>query len=282
MSYIGAPRSNTAMFITKKIESKLEALYSVENCLVFAENGIEPSAELLRKHVFHFSDNPSLEYAHFARRFGEEREKEERRLKYIQHPEGYLVSESAEIGENAYIEPNCVIGHGVKIGKNAKILYGSVIRHSEIGDDFLCNEYAVIGSNGFTLTRDEKGNILRIPTLGRVVIGDYVEVGVHNNISCGSSGDTVLENYVKLDAMVHIGHDVHIHENTEIAAGTIFGGFAEVGEKVFMGINSTVRNRIQIGNECTVGMGAAVMKSVGDNITVGGYPARPLPTTPIK
>ena len=229
-SYIGAPRSNTAMFISRKAEYLLPALFEVENCLVFAETGIHIDENLLNKHAFVISKNPQLEYARFADYFAKEREKEERTLNCTLHPKGYYLYDNVKIGSDAYIEPGCVIGPDVRIGARAKILSGTVIRRSDIGDDFVANENSVVGANGFTMAEDEEGNKLRIPTLGRVIIGNNVEVGSHNNISCGSGGCTILEDNVKLDSLIHIGHDVHLHRNVEITAGVTVGGFAEIGE----------------------------------------------------
>ena len=273
-SYIGAPKPNTAMFISKKVEHLLNHLDGLCNCLVFAETGTEVSEELLNKHAFVFSDKPQLDYARFATQFAEERFKEERKLKFNLTAGGYYVSEDVVIPEDAYIEPNCVIGPDVMIGKNARILVGSRICHTTLGNDFIANEYAVVGSNGFTMTEDENGHKIRIPTLGRVVIGSSVEVGAHDNISCGSGGDTVIEDCVKLDALVHIGHDVHIYKDVEITAGGIIGGFVQIRKKAYVGINAVLRNRIEIGESALIGMGATVTKSVDANVTVVGNPAK--------
>lgn len=277
MSYIGAPRSNTAMFITRKVEHLLSALEPVNECLVFAEDGIAVPEKLLNNHAFHFSAKPQQAYAKFAEKFAEERFIEERKLKFNLMPGGYYVSEDVTIPDDAYIEPGCVIGPDVEMGKNARILAGTIIKHTSIGDNFFSNQYAVIGSNGFTMAEDENGNKLRIPTLGKVIIGSNVEIGVHDNISCGSGGDTVIEDYVKIDALVHIGHDNHLCKNVEVAAGTILGGFVTIGKNTFMGINSTVRNRINIGDSAFVSMSSAVMKEVGAETSVLGNPARVLP-----
>lgn len=274
MSYIGAPKSNTAMFITKKVEYLLVSLESVSECLVFAENGMCVSNELKEKHAFYFSEKPQLDYARFANEFAEERFREERQYKYVLMNDGYYISNDVAIPEDAYIEPGCVIGPDVRIGKNARILAGTVIKHTSIGDNFFSNEYAVIGANGFTMAEDEDGNKFRIPTLGKVIIGNNVEIGAHDNISGGSGGDTVIEDNVKIDALVHLGHDVHLQKNVEITAGAIIGGFNNLGEHVFIGINAVTRNRINIGERAVIGMGATVTKSVEADTTVAGNPAR--------
>lgn len=274
MSYVGSPRCNTAMFITKKVERLISALDSVRECLIFAENGISVPDHILEKHSFQFSERPQSAYAEFAKQFELERFEEEKRIKIILTQGGYYKSESAIISDDAYIEPGCFIGHDVIIGKRAHIKTGTVIRYSTIGDDFLSNEYAVIGANGFTMSEDEYGNKLRIPTLGRVIIGNNVEIGAHDNISCGSGGDTIIEDYVKIDALVHIGHDAHLRKNVEITAGGIIGGFDDLGDHAYVGINAVLRNRINIGDNAIIGMGSTVTKSVPENTTVAGNPAK--------
>ena len=137
-----------------------------------------------------------------------------------------------------------------------------------------CNAHAVIGSPGFTMCEDESGNKMRIPSLGKVVIGDFVEVGVGDNISVGSGGDTVIEDYVKLDVLIHVGHDVYMKKNAELTAGAIVGGFDQIGERAYCGLNAAIRNRVTVGDDSFIGMGAVVTKSVEPGITVAGNPAR--------
>lgn len=275
MSYIGAPRSNTAMFITKKVGHLLSALEAVSECLIFAEEGIIVPGYLEKAHAFLYSTKPQLSYARFAMQFAEERYKEEKELQFSLKPEGYYVSSDVDIPSDAYIEPGCVIGPDVTIGRNAQILAGAVIRRATIGDDFIANEYAIIGANGFTMVEDEDGNKTRIPTLGRVVIGNNVEIGSQNNVSCGSGGDTVLEDNVKLDSLIHIGHDVHLHRNVEVTAGVTFGGFVDAGEGAYIGVGSVLRNRINLGDHSFIGMGSNVTKSVEAGMVVAGNPAKP-------
>lgn len=275
-SYAGSPKSNTMMFITKKVGHLVDALENVDECLVFLENGIEVSNALKERHCFVFSDNPQLEYARFATQFAEQKMAQEAELGYELTAGHYYIGKGCVIGKNAYIEPGVLIGHGVVIGDNAVILAGSVIKNAVIGDNFLCNERAVVGAFGFTMAEDEAGNKYRIPSLGRVVIGNNVEVGACCNVAMGSCGDTVFEDYVKLDALIHIAHDVHLCKNVEITAGAVLGGFANLGVKSYLGLNSTIKNRIDLGSHCIIGMGAAVIRPVEDNCTVAGNPARPL------
>jgi len=275
-SYIGKPRDNTVMFIMKKIESQLSCLKDVYQCLVFHEEGMQIPEDLTVRHCFVSAANPQMEYARYVIALNEHRQKADRQMKYRLTDGGFYLGEDVSIGENAYIEPGCVIGHHVRIGKNAVILANTVIKNATIGDDFYVNENTAIGVNGFTMAKDEEGNVFRVPTMGKVVIGNHVEVGVLNNISCGSAGDTELHDHVKLDALVHIPHDIVIEENVEVPAGAIFGGFVHIESGVFVGVNSSVRNRVRIGKNAIIGMGAVVTKSVEPGAVVIGNPAKPM------
>lgn len=274
VSYGGAPRSHTALYITAKVANLLAGLYEVENCVVFVQTGMEIPKPLQAKHFFVFSDLPQLAYARLADEFSQQREQRERGLRYEFRQPGYSISETARIGDDAYIEPGVVIGHDVVIGDRARILAGAIIKHAIIGDDFTCNEGAVVGTYSFTMADDEAGNKYRIPALGLVRIGDHVEIGANNNVACGSCSDTVLEDYVKLDALVHVGHDVHLCKDVEITAGATIAGFVTVGEHAYFGVNSCFRNRISIGENAIIGMGSTVTKSVDAGVTVAGNPAR--------
>ncbi len=273
-SYKGNPKCNTAMFITKKVERLLGNLSGVQECLVFAEDGIIVPSALEVNNCFVMTQSPQLDYARFANELAQIRTDRDKALRYQLTEQGYYLSETAQVGENAYIEPGRIIGHDVILGKNATILAGTVIKNAVSGDNFLANEKAVIGAKGFTMAEDESGNKMRIATLGKVLIGNRVEVGALDNISCGSGGDTVLEDNVKVDALVHIGHDVHLGKDTEITAGSIIGGFVETGLHAYIGINACIRNRIQLGEGCVVGMGSTVTKTVEAGVTVAGNPAR--------
>ena len=273
-SYVGRPVSNTFMFVSKKIENQMINLKRINNCLIFVENGTNYDVNLKKYNCIIETDNPQLEYTKFAQLFDAEKNKINALRKYTSI-NGYFCGENVVIGENTIIEPGCLIDHDVKIGNNCRICSKTIIRNAIIGNNVLVNENALIGSNGFNMAEDENGNKIRIPTLGKVIISDNCEIGAFNNISCGSGGNTFLDEFVKLDALVHIGHDVQLSRNVEITAGSIIGGFVEISEGAYVGINSVLRNRINVGKKAFVGMGAVVTKSVEDGITVVGNPAKP-------
>ncbi|MCI8681491.1 MAG: hypothetical protein HFH50_00605 [Lachnospiraceae bacterium] len=273
-SYAGMPRNNTIMYVTRKVEHLISNLEGHQECLCFLEKSIFVPDSIKKWNGCVFCENPQLEYARFAAVLAEQIQYEEKRWKYTLTDEGYYIGNNVVIGNNSYIEPGVVIGHNVSIGDNATILSGAVVKHAVIGKDFLCNENAVIGNYSFTMAEDENGNKYRIPALGRVIIGNGVEIGACNDVAIGACGDTILEDFVKLDGLVHIGHEAHLCKNTEITAGAIVAGFVEMKEHSYLGINSSIRNRIKLGENCIIGMGAVVTKDVVEGSTVAGNPAR--------
>lgn len=274
VSYAGNPIDGTALYIGKKVEYLIDRLFGHKNCLIFIEDSILIPNDIDEFNLFVKCKNPQLEFAKFAKRISQLRDTYYREKKYVLTKDGYYIGENVVIGDNAYIEPNVFISHDVKIGKNAYIKSGTCIRCAIIGDNFIGCENSTIGTSGFTMVKDEFGNNIRIPTLGCVVIGDNVEVGALSNISCGSAGNTIIENNVKIDSLVHIGHDAIIHDNVEIAAGAIIGGYSEIGKGSFFGVNSSIKNRKSVGEDSYVGMSAAITQDFDNNNVLVGVPAR--------
>ena len=275
VSYIGNPKPNTAMYVAKKVEKLINALEFVDDCLVFAEKGIEPSKKILDKHCFIFCDNPQLEYAKFADKFMQEELKREQSTKY-DFFNASSIATTVKIGKNVYIEQGCFIGADVIIGDNVKILAGSIIKHAIIGNNSIIRENTVIGNSAYTIVNDDNGNSMRMPDLGRVIIGDNVEIGALTGVERGSAGDTIIEDYVKIDMHVVIGHDSVIHKNCHIIAGAVIAGFVTVGENSFVGLNAAIKNRTNIGENVIIGMGATVLKDASNNTTIVGNPGREL------
>ena len=134
---------------------------------------------------------------------------------------------------------------------------------------------AVIGGEGFNYQKNKKGINERVTHIGGVILGDNVDIGSGTAVDRGIIGDTVLGSNVKVDNLVHIGHDCKVGEGTLIAAGAILGGKVIVGKNCFIGLNSCIRQRIKIGDNAVIGMGAVVVKDVSPNTIVIGNPAEP-------
>jgi UDP-3-O-[3-hydroxymyristoyl] glucosamine N-acyltransferase len=191
------------------------------------------------------------------------------------------VADSVCLGNNVFIGQNVTIGEYSVIGSNVVIGDGTEIRHhvvindnSVIGRNCLIKSNTVIGEEGFGFERDEQGRPIRIPHLGKVVIGNQVEVGASTVIARGTLDNTIIQDNVKIDDKVFIAHNVFIGENSVIIAEAQISGSAKVGVNSWVGPNSSVMNGINIGANCFVGLGAVVTKSIPDNVVVVGNPAR--------
>ncbi len=158
------------------------------------------------------------------------------------------------IGKNSLIGPACVIGAGTTIGEHTTLHANVTVYHDiVIGDHVIIHSGTVIGSDGFGLAKEDK-EWLKIPQLGRVVIKDYVEIGANTTIDRGALDDTVIEQGVKLDNQIQVGHNVRIGENTAIAACTGISGSTNIGKNCmiagmvgFAGHVSTANNVIITG-----------------------------------
>ena len=149
-----------------------------------------------------------------------------------------VVEDGAEIGPDVYLGPGSVVGKDSRIGAGTRLVARVVVANgSIIGERCIIYPGAVIGSDGFGNASDA-GRWVKVPQLGRVVIGNDVEIGANTTIDRGSLRDTVVGNGVRLDNLVQVGHNVQIGDHTAAAA--------------FVGISGSTR----IGSHCTLG-GAA-------------------------
>jgi UDP-3-O-[3-hydroxymyristoyl] glucosamine N-acyltransferase len=186
-----------------------------------------------------------------------------------------IISEKSSIGSNCYIGDYVVIGDNCSVGKNA-IIYDrvSLVQNCIIGDNCLIQSGASLGSDGFAFERYESGELEKFPHKGYVKIENNVEIYANCSIARGSLSDTKIGEGTKLDALVHIAHNVSVGKNCELTAGTIIGGSTIIGETSWTGLNSTIKNKIKVGKNVIVASGASVIHDVPDGDIVAGVPAR--------
>lgn len=273
ISYIGRPKSNTAVFVKKKVEYLLDSLYEAEGCMVFAEETIDIPKDLVERHTFVRCRNPQKAYTEFAQKLYDEKTVHDRKRKYTLTAGGYYLGDNVIIGDDTYIAPGALIGHDVVIGEHSEICANAVVKNARIGHHFVLREGGVVGSDGFTFTKDDEGNWLRTPSMGGVILGDYVEIGTNACIAQGTADATVIGDHVKMDALTYIGHDAQIMSNTEISAGGIVGGYVETGDHVSVGFNASIRNRLVVADGSKIGMGAVLTKNTDEGTTYIGNPA---------
>ena len=200
------------------------------------------------------------------------------------------VEDSAGLGENVEVGPNCYIGHdveigdgctihpnvtisqGVKIGKNCTIYSNVSIREfCELGDNCIIQPGAVIGSDGFGFVK-VNGNNTKIDQIGRVIIGNNVEVGANTTIDRGAIGNTIIKDYTKFDNLVHVGHNDIIGENCLMVAQVGISGSTEIGDNVTLAGQVGVSGHLKIGDNVTIGPKSGVTNDVKSNSFVSGYP----------
>jgi len=162
------------------------------------------------------------------------------------------------IDPTARISPDAVIGEGVQIGPGA-VIHGPV----QIGNRVIIGANTVIGGPGFAFDREARPPV-REDFTGTVVIGDDVEIGNCSNIDRGRKVTTIHWG-TKVDSCCHIAHDCSVGPCAILAAGTILGGHAIVGDSARIGLNATLRNRSEVESGAIVGMHTPVLRRVAAN-----------------
>ena len=173
-----------------------------------------------------------------------------------------VIEQGADIGEGVVIGANCFVGRGVRIGAHSRLHPNATIYHDcVIGERVILHSGVVIGADGFGMAMDE-GRWLKIPQIGRVLIGDDVEVGASTTIDRGALDDTVIEEGVKLDNQIQIGHNCHIGAHTAIAGCTGIAGSTRIGKYCMLGGNAMISGHLTIADRVVVSGGTLVAKSI--------------------
>jgi len=183
-----------------------------------------------------------------------------------------LIGKNVKIGKNTYIGSNSIIESNVDIGNNCVIGSLVLIRNSLISDSVNIQDGTKVGIKGFGFIPIKNKN-MRTPHIGKVILGEGVEVGSNSTIDRGSFGDTVIGKNTFIDNQVHIAHNVQIGENCMIAGQVGFAGSTTVGNNVVIGGQAGISGHLTIGNNVKIGGGSGVIENISDNLQVMGYPA---------
>jgi UDP-3-O-[3-hydroxymyristoyl] glucosamine N-acyltransferase len=188
---------------------------------------------------------------------------------------GAVIGARAEIGKSCRIGAGVVIGPGVVIGDHARVGPGASLAYCLVGAHVRIFAGARIGEDGFGFAPDPRGHV-KVPQLGRVIIGDDVEVGANSTIDRGSGPDTVIGDGCRIDNLVQIGHNVRLGRGCVIVAQTGISGSTVLEDHVVIGGQGGLAGHLRIGAGAQIGAQAGVLRDVAPRTSVGGTPAMPL------
>ena len=187
-----------------------------------------------------------------------------------------VVEDNVSIAANVVIVANCFIGRSSVIGESVFINANvSIYADTEIAENCIIHSGAVIGADGFGYAPN-KGEWVKIPQLGAVIIGKNVEIGANTTIDRGAISNTIIGDGVKIDNLVHIAHNVEIGEHTAMAAFVGIAGSTKIGAHCTLGGAAGINGHIEIVDNVHLGGMAMVTKSLmSAGAYASGIPAEP-------
>lgn len=187
---------------------------------------------------------------------------------------GAVVKANAIVGDGCWIESNAVIGEGVELGAKCRIGTGATVSHAVIGMATRLYPGVRVGQDGFGFAIDPKGHV-KVPQLGRVLIGDHVEIGANTCIDRGAGPDTVIGSGTWIDNLVQIGHNVKVGKGCVLIAGCGIAGSTVLEDFVVIAAKVGVAGHLHIGMGARIGAMAGVMRDVPAGEEQLGTPAIP-------
>jgi len=172
---------------------------------------------------------------------------------------------SVEIGDDVLIEPFCMIGPDVRIGRGSIIRSGvRIFPRVSIGEECHIYPNSVIGNDCYAYVRNEQGNKTRIPHLGGLIIGSFVDIGACTTVYAGKIAPTIIEDYAKIGDLVVVAHNTRIGKNAGLCASSVLSGSAVVEAEAWIGVNATIRDGVRVGAHALVGMDVSLQRDLPD------------------
>lgn len=188
---------------------------------------------------------------------------------------GVVIGAGARIGPGCRIGPHAAIGRHVEIGADCVIGAHVTITHSLIGARVTCHPGVRIGQDGFGFAPDASGHV-KMPQLGRVLIGDDVEIGANTTIDRGAGPDTVIGAGTWIDNLVQIGHNVRVGRGCIITAQVGIAGSTQLEDFVALGGQAGLAGHLRIGQGARIAAQSGVIGDIAAGDTVMGCPAVPI------
>ena len=187
---------------------------------------------------------------------------------------GSYIGPNVVLGENVTIYPNVTILDECTIGKNTVIWSGSVIRERcHLGTDCIVHPNATIGADGFGFRPCPERGLVKIPQIGNVVIGNWVEIGANTCVDRGKFSSTVLGDGCKIDNLVQIGHNSILGKFCIMAGNSGLAGSVTLGNGVIIGGSASIKDHTNIGDGAIIGAGSGVTGDIEAGKIMLGYPA---------
>ena len=175
---------------------------------------------------------------------------------------GAVIGPRCRLGSGVFVGPGCVIGEDAVVGDGARLSANvNLCRGVQLGERVLLHPGVVIGADGFGIALDG-GRWLKIPQLGSVLIGDDVEIGANTCIDRGALENTVIEEGVKIDNLVQIGHNSRVGAHTAIAGCAVIAGSVTIGKRCMIGGASVISGHLQIVDDVILTGMSAVPNSI--------------------
>ena len=186
--------------------------------------------------------------------------------------ENVVIGQNVQIGSNTHISHNSVISDNVIIGNNCKIMSNVTISHSIIGNGCVFHSGARLGQDGLGYAPTSQG-MLAVKQVGRVLIGNYVEIGSNTCVDRGAIEDTVIGDNTKIDNLVQIAHNVKIGSNSIIVSQVGIAGSTVIGSRVMLGGQVGISGHVKIGDSVMIAAQSGVIGDVESGMVMGGTPA---------
>lgn len=186
-----------------------------------------------------------------------------------------VIESGVVLGDGVAIGPGCFVGKNSRLGKGSRLWANVTIYHNvEIGDACLIQSGTVIGADGFGYA-NERGEWIKIPQVGKVILGNRVEIGASTTIDRGAIDDTIIADNVIIDNQCQIAHNVEVGYGTAIAGGTVIAGSTKIGKYCIIGGAAVINGHIQVCDQATITGMAMVMRSITEpGIYSSGVPAQ--------
>ncbi|MFA5984287.1 MAG: UDP-3-O-(3-hydroxymyristoyl)glucosamine N-acyltransferase [Methylococcaceae bacterium] len=185
-----------------------------------------------------------------------------------------VIGEQTRIGNNSEILAGAYIGQNVSIGKNCKIYpYAVIYDGVVIGDNVIIHSGAIIGADGFGYKFRQHRHV-KVPQVGNVVIGDYVEIGANTCVDRGALGSTHIDEGSKIDNLVQIGHNNKVGKHVIMCGQTGVSGSCDIEDYVILAGSAGIADHVTIGKGATVMARSGVANNIAPGTQVFGSPAK--------